>query len=259
MSTFKAILKTLGFIALYVLVNTMILIGFFAFNPGVEIEDISANAMTAMLIATQLAILVIIVLIYRKNFKDFVRLRKTTPKILIWSFIIGLAGINISGLLIAGMDVLFPEQMAAYIEAIEASIGGASFVLSFIAAALLAPIVEEIALRGMFFRWFEKTNLKPWLIIVLSGFFFGLFHLNLIQGVFTTVIGILYALGFYMTKSLWVPIVMHFGNNLFAVIAGELPEAFLESTVFLVVSYAMILLIPVGFLQIKKELTQGHS
>lgn len=252
----KPVLKALGFITLYLVVNTVILVGFFALSDVQEIEDISANAMTAMLIGTQLVVLVIILFIYKKNLSSVVRFRKTTPKILLWSFVIGLAGINISAILIGVMGVLFPTQMAEYIEAIEGSIGGANVLLSVIAAVILAPLVEEIALRGMLFRWFEKINTKPWVIVILSGLFFGLFHLNLIQGVFTAVIGVLYALAFYMTKSLWVPIVMHLANNGFAVVASYLPESIFESMVFIVLSYAMLILIPIGFFAIKKEMAQ---
>ena len=152
------------------------------------------------------------------------------------------------------MNFLIPEQVASYIEAIEGSIGGASFLFSLIAVVILAPLVEEIMMRGMVFKWFEKTNIKPWVLIIVSGLFFGIFHLNLIQGVFTTVVGMIYALGFLMTRSLWVPIVMHAANNLYAFTAGYLPEGLIESQWFTIISYLMLVLIPIGFYQIKKEL-----
>ena len=252
--TLKAVLKSIGFIALYVFINTIILLGYFIVSGTQDLEAVSPNAMTAMLIATQLIVLMMILLLYKKQFTSVVRFRKTSPKILIWSFIIGFAAINISALLLSVMDVLFPQQMADYIEAIEGSIGGANILLSFTAVVILAPLVEEIAMRGMLFRWFERTAIKPWLLVVLSGLFFGLFHLNLIQGVFTSVIGMVYALGFLMTKSLWVPIVMHFANNLYAITASYLPEPLIESLWFTLFSYLMILLVPIGLYQINKAL-----
>lgn len=252
-------MKSIGFIALYVLINAIVLIGYIIISGTEEIEAISANAVTATLIVTQVIVLLLILLMYKKRFTSVVRFKKISPIILFWSFIIGLAAVNISVLLLGVMDVLFPQQMADYIEAIEGSIGGANILLSFTAAVLLAPLVEEIAMRGMLFRWFEKTAIKPWLLVVLSGLFFGLFHLNLIQGVFTSVIGMVYGLGFLMTKSLWVPIVMHFVNNLYAVTAGYLPEALLESQWYTIISYVMIVLVPIGLYQIKKELSNPSS
>ena len=251
-----AFLKSIGFVVMYLVVNAVFLVTYFIINPEVELEDIPANTLTLMLFGTQVIVLIIILLIYRQKFTSVVKLRKTTPKILLWSFLIGFAGINISVIIIEVLTILIPDQVASYIEAVEASIGGASFFLSFLVAGIMAPIVEEIAMRGMFFKWFEGTNIKPWVLIVFSGLLFGVFHVNLIQGTFATVIGIIYALGFYMTKSLWVPIMMHFANNAYASIAAEFPEAWLESTVYTVLSYAFILLIPIGFYFIQKELKE---
>jgi membrane protease YdiL (CAAX protease family) len=186
-------------------------------------------------------------------------LDKGSTLILLWAFLIGLGGLNISGILIVAMEYLFPAQMAAYVEMIETSIGSANILLSLISAVILAPLVEEVVMRGMLFRWFEKTNIKPWALIILSGLFFGIWHLNLIQGVFTTVIGIVYALAFMMTKSLWVPLVMHFSNNAFATAMVYLPDTILESHLFMILSYLMILLVPIGFIKIKKELMKIDS
>lgn len=251
-----ALVKSIGFIAMYSAINIVFLVGYFFMNPEASVDDIPANTFTLMLIGTQVITLLIILAIYRGSFVQVVKLRKTTPTILLWSFVIGFAGVNISVILIEILTILIPDQVASYQEMIEASIGGADFIYSFLAAVLLAPLLEEIALRGMFFTWFEKTNIKPWLLIVLSGLFFGLFHLNPIQGTFATAIGILYALGFYMTKSLWVPIVMHVANNGYASLASLLPPTWFETTLYTVVSYALILFIPIGFYYIRNELQQ---
>ena len=250
----KPVLKSFGFIALFVLINTIIFGVYFIASGTQDLENISPNAMTVILIATQLIVLLIILLIYNKQFISKVRFGKISPKILLWAFLIGLGGLSISGILIGTMQIIFPNQMASYIDSIEGGIGGANVLISFIAVVILAPLVEEIAMRGMLFRWFEKTNIKPWMLIILSGLFFGIFHLNLIQGVFTFVIGIMYALGFYMTKSLWVPIVMHFANNALAMTMGYLPDAIIEAQLFTIISYLMIVLIPIGFYIIRKEL-----
>lgn len=256
----KPVLKSIGFIALFVLINTIIFIGYLASTGIEDLDKVSPNAIMGILIATQLTLFLFILFIYRKKkFLSLVRFEKTSPKILLWAFLIGLGGLNISGILIVVMQYLFPTQMAAYIEMIETSIGSANILLSLISVVILAPLVEEVVMRGMLFRWFEKTNIKPWALIILSGLCFGIWHLNLIQGVFTTVIGIVYALGFMMTKSLWVPLVMHFSNNAFAMAMGYLPDNILESHLFMILSYLMILLVPIGFIKIKKELMKIDS
>ena len=173
--------------------------------------------------------------------------------------IVGFAGINISVMLINLVNLAFPDIVASYIEAIESSIGGADLWLSILAVAIMAPIVEEIAFRGMFFRWFERTSIRPWALIVLSGVFFGLFHLNLVQGVFASAIGIIYALGFYWIKSIWVPIAMHFGNNVYAALAELIPVEILEATWFGWLNVAFIVFVPIGLWQIKKIVDANNS
>ncbi len=252
----KPIGKTLGFILLYLIVNVIITVVLFIALGVEDPAEVSANNITLTLLATQVIIFLGILIIYQPGFVRHMRFKKVKPYVLFWALIVGFAGINISVLLIHFVEFLFPEAVQSYIEAIEASIGGADLWLSFLAVALMAPLVEEIAFRGMFFRWFEKTNMRPWVIILLSGLFFGLFHLNIVQGVFASAIGIIYALGFYWTKSIWVPIAMHFGNNAFASLSVLIPEAVFEETWFIVLSYGLILLVPIGLWQIKKTVGQ---
>ncbi len=250
-----ATLKSLGFIGLYVLVNLIVLVGVFLTTGISDVEELSPNTIVATLFATQVIIVVILFLIYRKRpFGQYMRFVPVPRLTLFWSFVVGLAAVNISAQLIRIMEVLFPDQLASYIESIEASIGGSDLWLTFLAAAIMAPIVEELAMRGMVFRLYEKYNLKPWVLILISGLLFGLFHLNLIQGVFATVIGIIYAIGFYWSKSIWVPIVMHFANNAFSTLATLFPEAWLESLGFEIYSYVMIAVVPLAMWQLYKSI-----
>jgi membrane protease YdiL (CAAX protease family) len=250
-----ATLKSFGFIALYFIVNLIIIVGAFLITGVEDIDGFSPNLIVATLFATQVIVLIILFLIYRKRpFREYMRFIPVTRLTLFWSFIVGLAAVNISVQLIRIMEVLFPDQMASYIESVEASIGGSDLWLTFLAAAIMAPIVEELALRGMVFRLYEKYNLKPWIIILISAVLFGVFHLNLIQGVFATVVGIIYAIGFYWSKSIWVPILMHFVNNAFSTLATLFPEAWLESLGFEIYSYVMIAVVPLAMWQLYKSI-----
>lgn len=83
---------------------------------------------------------------------------------------------------------------------------------------LSAPIVEEIAFRGIICKWLKKTS-KAWIAIVISAVFFGLWHRNLGQFAYTFAWGIL--LGFVSLRSgsvLW-PMLIHFTCNLLSILA----------------------------------------
>lgn len=86
-------------------------------------------------------------------------------------------------------------------------------VLTFFAAALMAPLGEECLLRGMVLRNLQKYKFSVTAAIIIQGVLFGVIHGNLIQGIYAIPLGILYGYVAYRTKSVWPSIMMHFINN----------------------------------------------
>lgn len=88
-------------------------------------------------------------------------------------------------------------------------------ILSIFFAVVAAPVIEEILFRGLIFsRLSEKWN--PTVGILVSSLLFGVIHFEGIIG--STIFGITMCLIYYHSKNLWVPIVLHVANNLFAVL-----------------------------------------
>ena len=81
--------------------------------------------------------------------------------------------------------------------------------------ALLPAMVEEFAFRGVVLQPLRKFG--DWFAIVTSALLFGLMHANMSQVPFAIIAGI--ALGYVatVTGSLWMSVLVHFLNNLFAV------------------------------------------
>ena len=65
----------------------------------------------------------------------------------------------------------------------------------------------------------------PMASVLLASLLFGVFHSNAVQVIGATVGGCFYGWAFVRTRSLWVPILMHAGNNLFS----ELTHAWLNA------------------------------
>lgn len=93
--------------------------------------------------------------------------------------------------------------------------------LGIISYGILAPLGEEVVFRGVVYGQFKKVMKVP-LAIVLSGLAFGLFHGNLVQAVYATVIGILLALVYELYGTLIAPMVFHGIANLFVYIMLDL-------------------------------------
>lgn len=91
------------------------------------------------------------------------------------------------------------------------------FISAFVVAAIIAPIVEEIVFRGFLFRGLA-SRYPLGVAVAVSGAIFGGIHLQLFAFPVLFLLGILLALLYKATESLWAPILMHFCINAIAII-----------------------------------------
>ena len=91
---------------------------------------------------------------------------------------------------------------------------------SLIMMAMAPALCEEVFFRGYLQRHLERGCGIVWGII-LTGVVFGAFHLRFSQLLPLVLLGIYMAYLSWRTGSLWVPILVHFVNNAFAVIIAE--------------------------------------
>lgn len=79
-------------------------------------------------------------------------------------------------------------------------------------ACVGAPLAEEVVFRGYIYAAVKRFTNIPF-AVVLTGLFFGVVHGNLAALLPLTVLGILLALAYEFTGTLWVPIAIHFLFN----------------------------------------------
>lgn len=108
-------------------------------------------------------------------------------------------------------------------DALNSIITDAGFLSAFIVVGICPAIAEEFAFRGFLFGTL-KDKWKPWLAIVVSAMLFGAYHMNLLQFVGGTMMGIAIAYVAYKSGSIWVGAIMHFINNGLSVILQYNPE-----------------------------------
>ena len=124
-----------------------------------------------------------------------------------------------------------------------------SNVLNFIACAVVPPLVEELAFRGILMQPLRKFGDK--FAIVMSSLIFALAHGNMVQIPFAFIAGL--ALGYFqiITGSIWTSIAIHFLNNFIATVISVYYTAFpnasdlffilIEGAIFVIGVFAMIL------------------
>lgn len=109
---------------------------------------------------------------------------------------------------------LLEEMMKALVQS--KSVPELLFVI--VVVALVPSIVEEFLFRGLIQKSFDR-GMKPLASALLTGIIFGLFHLNPFEAVPLIAIGCFLGFLRYRSASMVLPVLMHFLNNLLAVIA----------------------------------------
>ena len=86
--------------------------------------------------------------------------------------------------------------------------------------ALMPAIAEEVTFRGWLLRLFNKNSTTfSHLSIWLTAIIFSAIHLQFLGFIPRMLLGALLGYAFKWTKNLWIPILIHFTNNCFAVMA----------------------------------------
>lgn len=85
---------------------------------------------------------------------------------------------------------------------------GVAFGIGVILYGVVSPLAEEIVFRGLLYNRMRKYY-PARIAIVLSGFFFGVYHGNLVQGIYGTLMGILMAYVYEETGCFLVPVLFH--------------------------------------------------
>ena len=129
---------------------------------------------------------------------------------------------------------LFPQTMEKYTALIESLVGG-NVIVSVIATAVLAPIAEEIIFRELMTR--KLCRIFPfWFANIIQALAFGLYHMNLVQGVYAFFLGLIFGYVAYRMKSIWASIMLHGIVNASGLVLDIiLPDALFESTVGMII------------------------
>ena len=99
------------------------------------------------------------------------------------------------------LDFLLPEGLSAF----------DALAMLFL-AGFAAPFGEELLFRGILYSMFRE-RWGIWIGVLVSSFLFGLIHGNLAVGLTGFLLGILTAIVFEYSDSLWTAILVHTLNN----------------------------------------------
>ncbi|MBQ0049476.1 MAG: CPBP family intramembrane metalloprotease [Bacteroidales bacterium] len=90
--------------------------------------------------------------------------------------------------------------------------------LGILSICVVAPFVEELIFREGIAGYMLRHGAAPLSAIICSSAAFGLMHLNPAQIPFAFLIGLVLAVLYWRTRSIWLPLIMHIINNTMAVV-----------------------------------------
>lgn len=161
-----------------------------------------------------------------KDFRQRIGWRSPTHQEAIYSLAmiapVALAGDVLYGAVNAwwkGDEVIWPFAMALQENSLEhlyQTFQGISYPVLVVALALAPAVMEELVFRGMLGRRLVSGfGIVPG--VLMTSALFAAVHGSLPHAVATLPIGILLHILYLQTRTIWIPVLVHFGNNLLAV------------------------------------------
>lgn len=147
------------------------------------------------------------------------------------------------------LSIPFAQNSVAYQQVNETLLGNHSLVLILLRTCVLAPIVEEMIYRNFVYQKL-KVVYGVKLSILFSSVLFGAVHMNMVQFIYATGIGLFFAYIYEKEQNILYPILFHATLNIIAVFREEtkyfLPweqaKFYQISSLFLAVIAAIIIL-----------------
>lgn len=166
--------------------------------------------------------------------------RKLSPAGFAWTFILACTVQHAVSVIMAFLAVLLPKAVEQYSEMVEAS-GMTEYSPAWIlAVVILPPLVEETVFRGLIMHYLQKAGVRFWIVNFIQALLFGIYHGNLIQGIYAFCVGFLlgYLAGRY--DSLIIPIMVHALFNFFGTVLVELETMILPTVLQAMLNFACV-------------------
>lgn len=151
--------------------------------------------------------------------------------------------IDAKNLLIWGAAILFSYPLVAFLTELNGSIplpqwaqagqddaflmlsnvlkmdGIGDLIISLILVGVLPALGEELIFRGIVQNKLSESLSNPHTAIVIASILFGLTHMQLERIIPLSFLGVLLGYSYYYSRSIYVPIILHFLNNSLQVIS----------------------------------------
>ncbi|WP_434293837.1 lysostaphin resistance A-like protein [Clostridium botulinum] len=247
-------------IVINIIVGSIYSIMNFAIYETKSLESIQESMMKNIYIITAIsaAITFFIYLLVLKNKNENLwqrcNFKKITPSYIYYSILIA---ISIS-VFTCPIISLISEKFESYNQVADSIYAAYGSILSMVCIIILMPIFEEILFRGLIFNELKK-NTNIILAVILQSLIFALFHGNMLQGIYTFILGIILCILYLKTGSLWSNILCHIIYNLFGSLLMPLALSYTKNYTFVYIGAGLIATAILLISMLKKETNSINS
>lgn len=140
-----------------------------------------------------------------------------TEGMLLWTMV----GCAALALFCNGLISLLPlSQWSEGYEEVSETLYSGNVWIRIAAVAFFGPAVEELVMRGLLYQRL-RNMMRPAAAILWSSLAFGIFHGNIVQGVYAFLVGLFFAWLMERSQRILVPMVGHMAANLFVLLLED--------------------------------------
>lgn len=164
----------------------------------------------------------------------------------------------VTTLIMVLVNVLLPSVMEEYNTLVDGS-GITTYGLMWVISTLvLPPLVEEAGFRGLGLTYLERAGVPFAVANIVQALAFGIFHMNLTQGIYTFVLGL--ALGYvtHRSGSIAPAMLMHLVYNLMGTLGSDLIYSYLPAP-FLILLITNVIALVYAFRLLRPEQGRGAA
>lgn len=200
---------------------------------GVNLPEGQELLLTAVVAAIMAAPLL---LLYRKTTNPFPAPGHRRKKAAGLVILLGISACLLFNYLFMLADFTSPSYRQA-----EAILYAPGRMIQFAAIGVLAPLAEELVFRGFGF-WRMRKLCTFAQAAFFSSLCFGLFHGNIVQGVYGFCLGFILALVFEVYHKLWAPVLLHITANITSLLLTWLDVGWLPAPAAVLLSGSLLLI-----------------
>lgn len=115
------------------------------------------------------------------------------------------------------VTILPIDNILGSYENVENAFEASALHIQVLVLVILGPVAEEIVFRGLVYNRI-KGYTKEMTAVYLSSAIFGIYHFNLVQGLYAFMLGILLVYVYEKQRTILAPIIMHMSANLLALV-----------------------------------------